>query len=100
MHNYKKEQRRKAEEIEKTRYILKQLLYALHVSEGFGENRLLRVLLEWAETQKIVQSANKSEANDALLMIDSVLNKVLPSQFVEKTLGKEPLRDWKGKEIK
>lgn len=100
MPNYIKERKRKAEEVEKTRYILKQLLYALHVSEGFGENRLLRVLVEWAETQKLVQDMNKSEANDAMLMIESVLDKVLQSQFVEKTLGREPLRDWKGKEIK
>ncbi len=101
MSRYNKEFIKRANEIELTRRVLKQLLYALHVSEGFGSYRLLRVLYEWAETQDMVKkSSNLSEQNDEMLMIDKVLDNVLPSRFVQDVIGSEPLRDTKGREIK
>ena len=88
----------RARDIDKTRRLLKQLLYALHVSEGFGEQRLLRVLYEWCETQEIVKDPKNNE-NDEMLMIDRVLDKVIPST-VMSTIGYEKLLDMKGREVK
>lgn len=81
-----------------TRRLLKQFLYALHVSEGFGEGRLLSVLITWS---KVYQKVNdpKNDANDEMLMIDSVLSKVLPDIGM-KSIGHEKLLDKKGREIK
>ena len=94
-----KAMRQRAEDIEKTRRLLKQFLYALHKSEGFGQNRLLRVLMEWAEVYKEVNDP-KNDSNDEMLMIDSVLDKVVPSRYITKSIGREPLRDRYGRPIK
>lgn len=84
--------------IDDTRRIIKQFLYALHKSEGFGEQRLMRVLLEWTEVYKFVNDP-KNNKNDEMLMIDSVLNKVIPPRFVS-SIGYEKFLDKKGHEIK
>lgn len=84
-----------AYEVELTRKLLKQFLYALCVSEGFGERRLMRVLLTWTEIYKEVKGANE---NDAMLTIDSILDKVMPSKYV-KAIGYEKLKDSKGRII-
>ena len=81
-----------------TRKILKQVLYALHKSEGFGEQRLVRVLLEWCEVYKFVNDP-KNNANDEMLMIDGVLDSVMPPRFVA-SIGYEKFLDKKGNEIK
>lgn len=91
--------KQRAEDIEKTRRLLKQFLYALHKSEGFGQNRLLRVLMEWAEVYKEVNDP-KNNANDEMLMIDRVLDQVVPSRYITKSVGREPLRDRYGRIIK
>lgn len=94
-----KAMRQRAEDIEKTRRLLKQFLYALHKSEGFGQNRLLRVLMEWAEIYKEVNDP-KNDSNDEMLMIDRVLDEVVPSRYITKSVGREPLRDRYGRPIK
>lgn len=91
--------KQRAEDIEKTRRLLKQFLYALHKSEGFGQNRLLRVLMEWAEVYKEVNDP-KNDSNDEMLMIDRVLDEVVPSRYITKSVGREPLRDRYGRPIK
>lgn len=88
----------KARDIQKARRLLKQLLYALHKSEGFGEDRLTRVLVEWGETHEIVKDPRNNE-NDEMLMIDRVLDKVLPPRVMD-AVGYEKLLDMKGKEVK
>lgn len=87
-----------AERVEMTRQLLKQFLYALHVSEDYGENRLLRVLVTWSEVYKKVKDP-KNDENDEMLMIDRVLDKVIGPRYV-KCIGRENLKDKKGKEIK
>lgn len=94
-----KDMKQRAEGIEKTRQLLKQFLYALHKSEGFGQNRLLRVLMEWAEVYKEANDP-KNNANDEMLMIDRVLDKVVPSRYITKSVGREPLRDRYSRPIK
>lgn len=94
-----KAMKQRAEDIEKTRRLLKQFLYALHKSEGFGQNRLLRVLMEWAEVYKEVNDP-KNDSNDEMLMIDKVLDQVVPSRYITKSVGREPLRDRYGRPIK
>ena len=94
----KKRMEERAREIEHTRRVLKQLLYALHVSEGFGEQRLIRVLYEWCETNEFVRNPKNNE-NDEMLMIDRVLDKVLPKS-VMSAVDYEKLLDRKGREIK
>lgn len=97
--NSNKIMKQRAEDIEKTRRLLKQFLYALHKSEGFGQNRLLRVLMEWAEVYKEVNDP-KNDSNDEMLMIDRVLDEVVPSRYITKSVGREPLRDRYGRPIK
>ena len=97
--NSNKMMKQRAEDIEKTRRLLKQFLYALHKSEGFGQNRLLRVLMEWAEVYKEVNDP-KNDSNDEMLMIDRVLDEVVPSRYITKSVGHEPLRDRYGRPIK
>lgn len=94
-----KAMRQRAEDIEKTRRLLKQFLFALHRSEGFGQNRLLRVLMEWAEVYKEVNDP-KNDSSDEMMMIDAVLDKVVPSRYITKSVGREPLRDRYGRPIK
>lgn len=98
MSSWDKKARERAERIEWTRKILKQFLYALHKSEGFGEQRLLRVLVEWSEVYKFVNDS-KNGGNDEMLMIDELLDKVIPSRFIS-AIGYQKLLDRKGKEIK
>lgn len=98
MSSWDKEAKKRAERIEWTRKLLKQFLYALHKSEGYGEQRLLRVLVEWSEVYEFVNDPKNNE-NDEMLLIDSVLDRVIPSRFVT-AIGREKLRDRKGKEIK
>ena len=94
----KKRMEERARDIDKARRLLKQLLYALHVSEGFGEQRLIRVLAEWVEVQNFVKDPKNNE-NDEMLMIDRVLNTVLPETILSY-IGYEKLLDRKGREIK
>lgn len=42
----------------------------------------------------------KNDSNDEMLMIDSVLDKVVPSRYITKSVGREPLRDRYGRPIK
>lgn len=88
----------RARELDHTRRVLKQLLYALHKSEGYGEQRLLRVLYEWGETNEFVRNPKNNE-NDEMLMIDRVLDKVIP-KTVMSAVGYEKLLDSKGKVVK
>lgn len=94
----KKRMEERARDIDKARRLLKQLLYALHVSEGFGEQRLIRVLAEWVEVQNFVKDPKNNE-NDEMLMIDRVLNTALPETILSY-VGYEKLLDRKGREIK
>lgn len=98
MNRAKKELEERAKRQEHTRRLLKQFLYALHVSEGFGEGRLLRVLVEWAEVYQKVNDP-RNNANDEMLMIDRVLENVFPEGCMV-SIGYEKLLDRKGKEIK
>lgn len=93
-----KQAEERAKRTEWTRKLLKQFLYALHKSEGFGEQRLLRVLVEWSETYEVVNDP-KNNANDEMLMIDDLLDKVIPSRFMS-SIGYEKILDRKGNEIK
>ena len=93
-----KQAEERAKKTEWTRKLLKQFLYALHKSEGFGEQRLLRVLVEWAEVYETVNDPKNNE-NDEMLMIDGLLDKVIPSRFMS-SIGYEKIRDMKGNEIK
>lgn len=88
----------RARKINHTRRIVKQFLYALMKSEGYGEQRLMRVLTEWAETYEFVNDP-KNDENSEILMIDRVLDNVLP-KTVMSVVGYEKLLDMKGKEIK
>ncbi len=87
----------RARRIDETRRLLKQFLYALHVSEGFGEQRLIRVLDEWAEVYEFVKDHRNNE-NDEMLMIDRVLDRVLP-KTVMTSVGYEKFLDSRGKEV-
>lgn len=75
--------------INQTRQILKQFLYALHKSEGYGETRLLRTLYEWADTYEYVNNP-KNNSNDEMLMIDNVLEKVI-GKYTVLNIGREPI---------
>ena len=88
----------RARDLDKTRRLIKQFLYALYKSEGFGEQRLIRVLYAWCETQDVVKDP-KNDENDEMLMIDRVLDRVLPPTIMS-TIGYEKLLDKKGREIK
>lgn len=88
----------RARNIDMTRRLLKQFLYALYKSEGYGEQRLMRVLMTWAETYKIVKDP-KNDENSEMLMIDRVLDTVIP-KTVMSAVGYEKLLDSKGREIK
>ena len=88
----------RAKDIDKTRRLLKQFLYALHISEGFGERRLIRVVYEWSQVYEHVKDPKNNE-NDEMLMIDRVLDNVLP-RTVLSSIGYEKLLDDKGREIK
>lgn len=88
----------RARDIDKTRRLLKQFLYALHVSEGYGEQRLVRVLAEWSEVYKFVNDP-KNNANDEMLMIDRVLDTIIP-KTVMSAVGYEKLLDMRGREVK
>lgn len=88
----------RARDIDKTRRLLKQFLYALYKSEGYGERRLMRVLAEWSEVYKFVNDP-KNNANDEMLMIDRVLDTIIP-RTVMSSIGYEKLLDMKGREIK
>lgn len=80
-----------AKDVEKTRQLLKQFLYALHKSEGYGQERLLRVLLTWSETHKIVNDP-KNNKTDEMLMIDRILDEVCPSRLLTLAIGKEKIK--------
>lgn len=95
---WNKQAKQRADDIEKTRRLLKQFLFALHKSEGFGENRLLRVLIEWSEVYQYVNDP-KNNANDEMMMIDRILDQVTPSAYVAKTIGHEKLLDNKGRPV-
>ena len=88
----------RARKIDHTRRIVKQFLYALMKSEGFGEQRLMRVLQEWAETYEFVND-HRNDENSEMLMIDRILDSVLP-KTVMSSIGYEKLLDNKGREIK
>lgn len=88
----------RARDIDKTRRLLKQFLYALHKSEGYGERRLVRVLAEWASVYKFVNDP-KNNDNDEMLMIDRVLDGVLPKTVIS-AIGYEKLLDMKGRVVK
>ena len=92
-----KEMEERAKNATLTRRIIKQLLYALHVSEGFGEQRLMRVLYEWTEVYKFVNDP-KNDLNSEMLLIDKLLDSVLPER-VMSSVGYEKLLDKKGKEV-
>lgn len=94
----KKLMEERARRIDETRRLLKQFLYALHVSEGFGEQRLIRVLDEWADVYEIVKDP-KNDENTEMLMIDRILDKVLP-KTVMSAVEYEKLLDTKGREVK
>ena len=94
----KKLMEERARRIDETRRLLKQFLYALHVSEGFGEQRLIRVLDEWANVYNVVKDPKNNE-NDEMLMIDRVLDTKIP-RTVMTSIGYEKLLDMKGREIK
>lgn len=87
----------RARNIAHTRRIVKQFLYALYKSEGFGERRLLRVLDEWAEVYRFVNDP-KNDSNDEMLMIDSILDTAIP-QTVMSSIGYEKLLNTKGREV-
>ena len=93
-----KQAEERARKIELTRRLLKQFLYALHKSEGYGEQRLLRVLLEWSKIYKYVNDPRNNES-DEMLMIDRVLNNVMPPRIIS-SIGYEKFLDKKGNEIK
>lgn len=76
---------------------LKQLLYVLHVQNGYGEKRLLRLLHDWAELQDYIISSDDS--NTELLLVDRMLDEVFPAGVVS-VIGYEPLKDRKGRIIK
>ena len=81
--NYKaREERQKL--IDLTANNFKIFLYALHRSEGFGENRLLRVIEECLEVAKLTNYNNED-----MLVIDRVLGKVLGEEEI-KSIGLEP----------
>lgn len=84
-----------ARDVETVRRLLKQFLYALCVSEGFGEKRLMRVLVTWTEIHDKVET----DQNNEMMLIDNVLDRVIPSRYVE-AIGYEPLKDRKGRIIK
>ena len=88
----------RARDIDKTRRLLKQFLYALHKSESFGERRLMRVLAEWADVYKVVNDPKNNE-NDEMLMIDRVLDTTIP-RTVMSAVGYEKLLDTRGREVK
>ena len=88
----------RARKIDHTRRIVKQFLYALVKSEGYGEQRLMRVLKEWADTYEFVNDP-KNDENTEMLMIDRVLDSVLP-KTVMSAVGYEKLLNMKGKEVK
>lgn len=88
----------RARKINHTRKIVKQFLYVLHKSEGFGEQRLMRVLAEWCETYDFVND-HRNDENTEILMIDRVLDTVLP-ETVMTAVGYEKLLDMKGREVK
>ena len=88
----------RAMDIEKTRRLLKQFLYALYLSEGFGEKRLMRVLATWSHVYKTVRD-HKSDENTEMLMIDRVLDNIIPKTYMS-AVGYEKFLDRKGKEIK
>lgn len=98
MSSIRKQMEERARRIDETRRLLKQFLYALHVSEGFGEQRLVRVLNEWADVYEFVKDPKNNE-NDEMLMIDRVLDTKL-SRTVMTSVGYEKLLDMKGREIK
>lgn len=81
--------RERDKNINHTRQILKQFLYALHKSEGYGEIRLLRCLCEWADTYEYVNDP-KNNLNDEMLMIDSVLEKVI-GKYTVLSIGRDPI---------
>lgn len=87
----------RARDIDKTRRLLKQFLYALHASEGFGEQRLVRVLDEWASVYEYVNDP-KNDGNTEMLMLDRVLDKLLP-KTVMTSIGYEKLLDSRGREV-
>lgn len=89
---------KRAKDVEKTRRLLKQFLYALHISEDFGEVRLTRVLLKWTEVFKYVNDPANNQ-NDSMLMIDNMLEKVMPSRMIT-AIGRERIVDAKGNPIK
>ena len=93
-----KEAIRRAEDRELVRRVLKQLLFALHKSEGFSTMRLMRVVLEWTEVQEFVNSGSKEDQSDKLIEIDRILDELLPSKFVS-AIGREKLKNWKGENI-
>lgn len=88
----------RARKADHTRRIVKQFLFALMKSEGFGEQRLMRVLCEWADTYEFVNDP-KNDANDEMLMIDRILDTVLP-KTVMTAVGYEKLLNNRGREVK
>lgn len=98
MNNMRKRMEQRAKDVEKTRRLLKQFLYALHVSEGFGERRLVRVVYEWSQVYEHVNNPKNNE-NDEMLMIDKVLDNILPKPILS-SIGYEKLLNRKGEEIK
>lgn len=88
----------RARKTDHTRRIVKQFLYALMKSEGFGEQRLVRVLQVWSETYEFVND-HRNDENTEMLMIDRILDKVLP-KTVMSAVGYEKLLNMKGREIK
>ena len=63
---------------------IKIFLLALRHSEGFGKNKLLRVLYEYTQLQN---EANFN--NDEMLIVDRELEKVLGKEVID-SIGREP----------
>ncbi len=76
---------RDIDKVDHTRRILKQMLWALHISEGFGEQRLMRVLATWSEVYKTVE---KDPTNE-MLVLDDYLDEVCPTKRLTRAIGKE-----------
>lgn len=96
----RKQYKENLKENELARRFLKQMLYTLHISEGFGRDRLLRVLMEWTEQQNKIINASTEIKSDMLIEIDTILDTVMPSKFIDDVTGREKLRNKKGKIIK
>lgn len=82
--NYKMAQQRKFA-TDLTRANLKLFLVALMRSEGFGKDRLYRVLYEFCSLV-----ANESYETDEMLMVDKIIESKMGKDFI-LNIGREKL---------